>query len=373
MDFTRAVELIEKKRHIGIVLSSEPTHDALAAAEALTQFFSDRKIEVGLVTPVNKEKFLGTDAFRMLGGSALLAKEFIISLDVSSSPISQLRYEQRDNGLDIILSPKSTPIKQSAISFRDGNIQCDCLLSFGVPDIEAVDTFTQDIPPSFFTELPIINIDISEKNKQYGEVNILSDSGSSLSELVFRFLSAFPGSSVPPAAATMLLSGILSHTNAFRHISRTDSHALLVSHELLNIGADYETAYSLAHPSLSPSLMPLIGRAMARSKMDQNRGILWSIVTKDDFTSTRCSAADLAPLLSHIQKQFPPHVLGALLWQETDRDGIRVRITGERVFLERIQQRTGAQFGSPHLELPDTYETFGQAEEQTRALLDQIL
>lgn len=379
MDFTHAIELIEKNRHIGIVLSSEPAHDVCAATEALMQFLSDRNTEVGLVTPLNKNVFARTDApntinaFAMLTGSAPLAKEFIISLDSTVSPVSQLRYEHHNNRIDIIISPKSGPITQSSVSFRDGNVQCDCVIALGVPDIEAVDTFTSDIPPSFFTELPIINIDVSEKNKKYGEVNILNNVGSSLSELVFRFCSAFSKSSITPRITTMLLSGILHHTNAFRRLSGADSHALLVSHELLSMGADYQTAYALAHPSTPPSLMPLVGRALARSKIDQNRGILWSLLTPEDFMSTQQSVADLSLVLAHVQKQFPPHLISALLWQEFNYDGIRARLSGEREVLERVQQRTGAQFGSPHLELPDTYHTFSQAEENIRALLDQIL
>ena len=39
--------------------------------------------------------------------------------------VGQLRYEKTERGLEVILSPKSTPIKEQYLSFREGKMLCD--------------------------------------------------------------------------------------------------------------------------------------------------------------------------------------------------------------------------------------------------------
>lgn len=387
MDTTPAIQLIEKSKHIGLVLPASPHHDVLVSAEALVQFLVSRNIYVGIVTPLRPlntvthpgESKQDLNAIDPLSDAVLpslaslkpLTKESIISLDTHTAPISQLRYENANDRVDIILSPSSSAVTKDHISFREGNIQCDCMITLGVPDIEQIDTSVTDISPSFFSETPIIALDISEKHKNYAEITLADSSLASLSELVYHFLASFPNHTIPAESATLLLSGILHRTEGFTVI--TNANTLLSAHELIRMGANYEAAHAMSRISTPFSLMPLIGRALARSKIDTQKGIVWSLITQDDFLATHRVPADMPDILKRIKKEFPQARACILLWQDTDIKKIHAYVATDALMLTLLRQRINGEFKDTHTELTELYDSFPDAERAVLTLLETVL
>jgi len=368
MDYLPAISLIEKSKHIGIILPPSVNHDILACAETLTTFFISRSIYVGIVTPLLQTSEHKTPTLASLKP---LTKEFIVSLDTTSSPISQLRYEQPQGRIDIILSPSSYSSMKENVSFRDGKTQCDSLITISVDDIESIDTRTLDIPPSLFTETPIITLGTSASHKKYGEVNLVDPSLPSLSELAYRFLAAVPNHRISTAHATLLLSGILHSTQGL--MVMTDANTLLSSHELVKLGADYEEAHRLSRSITSISLTPLIGRALARSRIDTDKKISWSSLTKDDFLLTQRSTGDIPDIMTRIKKEFPGNRFHVFLWQNPATHLIHAHINADTILQESLRRLTATEPNGPHLRLADTYESFTDAEKRVSALLEQTL
>ncbi len=387
MDATPAIQLIEKSKHIGLVLPADINHDVRVSAEVLVQFLTSRNIYVGIVTPfrpldtaahpdksrqdLNSTDPLSDTALPSLASLKPLTKESIISLDTRTAPISQLRYENANDRVDIILSPSSSAVIKDHISFREGDIQCDCIITLGIPDIEQIDTSAADISPSFFSETPIIALDISEKHKNYAEIALLDSSLASLSELIYRFLASFPNHTIPAQSATLLLSGILHRTEGFTVI--TNANTLLSGHELIRIGAHYETAHAISRISTPFSLMPLIGRALARSKKDAQKNILWSSITQDDFLATHRTPEDAPDVLKRIKKEFSHARACVLLWQDINTKKIHAHIAADVPILTLLCQRTNGEFKDIYTELTDTYDSFPDAERVVTTLLDTVL
>lgn len=371
MDTTPAIKLIEKAKHIGLVLPQHPHHDTLAAAEILVRFLTSRAIYVGMVTKLNLASLTHENTFSTLHSLKTLTKEFIISLNTAQAPISQLRYEHKDGRVDIIISPSSYSILQDHTSFREGNTQCDCIITLGIDDIEQIDATPWDRHSSSFSETPVIAMDISEKHTHYGDVNLVDSTLSSLAELVYRFLASFPDHTISGENATLLLSGILHHTQDFSVLAHANT--LLSSHELIGLGAEYETARILSRTSLPFSLTPLVGRALARSRMDEQKKIVWSSVTQDDFTLTHCSPQDISGVLDRIKKEFPLARACVLLWQDPDDQIIHIRIAADTRLLELMRKKTQVRFDDVNIELADAYDSFPDAESVALALLDAVL
>lgn len=349
-----------------------PDHDCVVSAEVIMQHLTDTHKHIGLVTPIEAEYISRLPQGTSLSTAHLLTREFIVSIDTSQSPISQLRYDNKEKQIDIILSPKDSPLNKEHFSFREGNMQCDCIIAIGVPDIESIDTGRLHISPSFFSETPIIAVDNSSSHKRYGEVNLVDPSLCSIAEITHRFLGQFSGYSLSGPHATLLLSGILYRTNRFR-TSGNNPQTLLSGHELIQKGADYEAAYSLSQPQTPPSLMPLVGRAMARSKTDTDNNILWSVVTKEDFLTTGRSPADVSKLMAHLEKEFPAVAVQVLLWQDMGDNRMYARMGGIPAILERVKQNAGGEFRSPYLQIPHSFESFAQAQSAVNLLLEQVL
>lgn len=371
MDFSSAIQLIEKAKHIGIVLPPRPDHDVLSSAEVIVRFLASRNIYIGIVTRLDLALLTPDAMFLALASLKPLTKEFIISLDTTSAPISQLRYEHGDNRVDIILSPSSYSILQDSTSFRQGNIQCDCLIALGIDDIKQIDTNILDANPLFFSKIPIIAIDISQKHTAYGQINLLDPSLSSLAELVYHFLTSFPHYAIPIESATLLLSGILHRTRDFTLLAHANT--LLVSHELIGMGAQHKAAHDLSRASMPFSLMPLVGRALARSRMDNEKGIMWSCITQNDFLTTGHLPQDIIHVLNRIREEFPHTRACILSWQYPNSQEIRTSIAADKDLLEDVREKTRGEYSGMHIELADTYDSFTSAERAVIALLDDVL
>lgn len=371
MDFSPAIQLIDKAKHIGLVLPPHPRIDALASAEVIAKFLASRSIYVGIITELDRASLRSDTAFLTLTSLKPLTKEFIISLDTAAAPISQLRYEHADNRVDIILSPSSYSMPQESTSFRQGNIQCDCVIALGIEDITRIDAAACGVTLSFFSKIPVIAMDISQKHTAYGQINLVNPSLSSLAELTYHFLISFPHYALPAESATLLLSGILHHTQDFTLL--VNASTLLASHELMGLGADHKAAHNLSRASAPSSLVPLMGRALARSRMDDEKKIAWSCITQADFLTTGYPPQDMNDVLHRIRKEFPHTRACILLWQYPDSQEIRASFAADEDLLEYVSKKTHGQYDETHIEFADTYNSFLHAENAITALLDNML
>ncbi len=348
MDTSKAIELIEKAHYVAILIPSSADLDCLSSAETLALVLKAQGKQVGFK-------------------DAALPREFIVSLNTSTSPISQLRYEKTENSIDIIFSPKESPVIKEAISFREGKMLCDCAIALGVQNIETL----EGVNANMASEIPIINLDISGRNIQYGEVNLINPEKSSLGELTYDFITGIRQEPLDKRSATLLLSGIIFKTSHFS--TQTTADTLLCASELVRLEADLHEAEQTAKDFKSPALLQLQGRAMVRSKFDEGKRVLWSFVTAEDFEKTARTEEDIPSLLSHVRKEFPPHSITALLAQTGEDRGVAVTLAGDRKVLEMLEARGIGKFQSPHLRISSSFESFREAEDIVSSLLTNIL
>ncbi len=367
MDIQKAIELIEKSEHIGIILAKEASLDSVASSEVLAKILQERGKKIGLLAGPPKEAFPRRDLFLMLHSSARLPKEFVVTVNTSLSPVSQLRYEKSEGRIDIVLSPKSSPMTKESLSFRDGKVLCDCAITIGVADIDSLADLSE-VGPEFFTEVPVINIDVSDHNKQFGEVDLVDSAKGSISEIVYELFTALKGGPPENESPTLLLAGILSATNGFRSPTTT-ADSLLAASEFVRLGAKSKEAFLLLGESRSLGSLQLFGRAAVRSKVDAGQGVLWSFITAEDFEKTGTSRHDITRVLAELDTAFPPHRVAAALWQDPQEKTVRATLSGERSVLKEVQARGGGEFKSPHLELSISYASFREAEDAISALL----
>ena len=370
MDFSHAIQLIAKSKHVGLVLPREPDHDALASAEVLARFLSSRSIYVGLVA-AHQNAHASADTFPSLASLAPLTKELIVSLDTSSAPISQLRYENTDKEVNIILSPSSSSVMQDHITFREGSTQCDCLISLGAGGKDEIDAPSLHIDPLLISQTPVIALDITPSRKPSAELDLIDTSFSSLTELTYRFLADIRDYTLPSESATLLLSGILHRTDNF--IKLTGATTLLASHELIQLGADLERAHTMSRIQTPISLMSLVGRALARSKMDEEKEILWSSITRDDFLATHRTSSDARDVLDHVVKEFPGKRAYILLAQDPITQKIAARIAAPAVLLRALYDTTQGNLENAHFRVSESYNSFPDAQNHITALLADVV
>lgn len=436
-DLKKAIALIDQSSSFGILLPETPDFDTLAAAEALvSMLWSDPKV-TGLLSPTALPADTDQTVFPKLTSPTPLLKEFIISVDTSHAPVSQLRYEKPDNlnRIDIILTPKLSALGKEQVSFREGAIRCDLLIAIGVPNIERLSNIA-DFPPDFFTENKLVNIDIGDTNAAYGEANVVDIDCASRSELVWQILASRlalraaviasgdarperqrgePSSPLPANISTLLLAGILSATRGLTAPTAT-ADAFAAVAELMRLGARHADAqkmishaYRPASPELQRgeqageqsqqlplSLLQLCARASVRSKQDEQDSILWSFLTLEDFAKTNRTADDVPTVLEYIRTTLPKNSVTALLWQDPsdyiradashfdhDESGhggdpqsnapIRVLLAGDQQTLDAIANKEETGETERGICLTASFPSFRDAEEHVRALIRTAL
>lgn len=256
-------------------------------------------------------------------------REFIISFDLTRSPIKELKYERADNRLDIILSPNGH-VRREDVEFRWGNLRYDLVIALGAESPESLAASIAKAP-EIIHEKPILNIDANPENRRFGELNLVPDKASpdrlTLAELVNGILLALNVPANDPERATALFTALAAETENFRP-ERTSASAFQLAGELRAAGADPSMPRLLAGQA-APAALPLAGRALARSRFEPELETLWALVTAEDFFKTGTGPDIANEVIRRIRAAVPQARRVVLLWQEPATKAIRAAIESE--------------------------------------------
>ncbi len=127
----------------------------------------------------------------------------------------------------------------------------------------------------------ILNIDHHPTNTNFGHCNLVHDTASSTSEIIFHFLDhqRYP---ISQETATCLLTGILTDTGIFSNLATTPS-SLEVASRLFAYGARVKDIMRYTMRNMSLVNLQLWGRALSRLKEDAESGIVTTVITRADF------------------------------------------------------------------------------------------
>ena len=371
MDPVQAITTIEKHDIIGLLLPDEPSIDAKAGAEVLLSALGHMGKTVGLLAPTSVIADPGY--FEALARTKPLAREFIISVNTEDSPVRQLRYEQNERAIDIIVTPKSNPLSSGAVSFRDGALRCDLAIAIGFSPESPPEKQSNALPADFLKQTPFITVSPAQNSPvpQPGLTPDKKPRNTSISEQCFLLAKRIPGFTVASRHATTLLAGILEQTANLREALNADT--LDITSQLFKAGAQYDDAWTIVNPLPSLSLIQLIGRAAARSKIDEDRGVLWSFLAAEDFVKTGSLLRDLGKAADHLRRFMTSSNPVALVWQDPADSRLRAMIAGERALLDRMRTLAPSALQNTHLTFSDSYDSFQDAETRIASLLDQVL
>lgn len=328
--------------------------------------FEDNKKAVGTLTPLSEECVSHAGAFPRLAHPPTLPEEFIISCKTAQSPIAQIRYEKKEDRLDIFLSPATDPVREEDISFRKGVARCDCIIALERDDNGFLDAIGADSGP--FAASPIVNIGTHAQNKAYGTANCV-EQNAPLAEITMFLLLEWRNDALSREQATLLLAGMLKDPR----VSIPSARAATALAELFRIGADYERARALTNKKEDVALLPLLGRAFIRSRYDEARKMLWSFLTAEDFKRTGGTEADIPRILRRLEKEYGSSQGIILVWQNHNSQGVRVGFAGSRIFCDAMRALAPLAHENAALAPEQTHSTFQEAEQALSALIEKAL
>lgn len=154
------------------------------------------------------------------------------------------------------------------------------------------------------SQLDIITIDHHVESDQRGKVKILEPEFSSTSEIVYRWLK-HRGEAIDKNIATCLLSGIISDSGGFRHVS-TSSETLNIVSELLSSGVSLS---KITRRTLTPdrplNFSKAWGKVLSRTKLDETTNLAYSWATLEDLDKHKLSLVDFDGITNLISTSSP--------------------------------------------------------------------
>lgn len=308
-------EQIKKASNILITFKKTWNGDAVASALAMYLFLKKMDKQVDLVA----EKFSLDKLYSFLPGyteiknSLLNLRKFIISLDITNTKVSQIKYKQEESKLNFIISPKDGFFTESDITSGASGFKYDLIIVLDTPDLESLGRI-YDNNTEFFYQTPIINIDHSSTNEEFGQINFIELTAVSTSEIVFSLFESFGRDLIDENIATCLLAGLIAETKSFK-TNNVTPRALMAASALMSLGARREEIVNNLYRSKSLNVLKLWGRVLARLSSTLDNKLIWSTLSAADFLKTSSTEKDLTDVIDELIINIPQAKVIAIIYE----------------------------------------------------------
>jgi nanoRNase/pAp phosphatase (c-di-AMP/oligoRNAs hydrolase) len=162
-------------------------------------------------------------------------RDFVLKLDVSKAEVDKLRYEVQDGKLNIYITPFKGSFAPSDVTFDYGSAKYDLIIVLGVPTRARIDHVYEQ-GGGLFDNTPVANVDFHRSNENYGAINLIEPTASSLCEMLVALSESLQGGIIDDQIATTLLMGIVASTDRFT-ATHTTSKSLTVAAQMMAAGA----------------------------------------------------------------------------------------------------------------------------------------
>lgn len=249
------------------------------------------------------------------------AHDFIISLDISRTPVDQLSYKVEGNRLNINITPKNRgKFEEKDVAVRSGKPKFDLIITINTPDLESLGSFFEDNTEIFY-ESTVLNIDHQAANEAYGKINAVDLQAAATTELIYELAKKLSSDSkqlLDEPIATALLTGIIAETESFQTYATTP-RVLKIASELYEMGAKQQEIIRFLFKTKSLSALNLWGRVLARLKQNAEAKLTWSILSEEDFRKSGADKSDIDSVLKELLSTVPGTEVVLVIYEETGK------------------------------------------------------
>jgi nanoRNase/pAp phosphatase (c-di-AMP/oligoRNAs hydrolase) len=206
-------DLINQAKKILVVTQKDPSFDGFAAALGLYHVLSSLKKEVVLAcageAPPGISSLPGSEKFVTSVGP----RNLVISFDYAEGSIEKVSYNIEGNRFNLVISPRDGVVNPDQIQYSYSGSNFDLIFILDTPSLANLGKLYEQ-ERYLYSSAPTINVDRHDSNTQFGKINLLDPSASSVSEILAS-LAKIMGVNCNEAAANCWLSGIKVATNNF--------------------------------------------------------------------------------------------------------------------------------------------------------------
>lgn len=247
--FQKLKDLITRYQNVGIIVTSNPNLDQMAAGLGLFLVLKQLGKNVSVVcstdVTVSLSSLVGINnvskAFNEVGG------DLTVSFPYKEGEIDKVSYNLENGQLNIVVKAgeKGLSFNHKDVSFIRNGSAPELLVCIGISSLSSISNVYF---PNGQIQSEIINIDNKAENEKYGAMVIVDSKWSSISEQVADFVTLLePQIELDADTSQNLLNGIISATNDFS--TNTSYLAFEVAGILMKKGATREKARSVVNLS----------------------------------------------------------------------------------------------------------------------------
>jgi phosphoesterase RecJ-like protein len=309
--------LLEKSRHILLVVNSNQNTDAICAAMAWKKLLEKQRKQIDIIA----DNFVLPKNLRFLKGLEDIQphlsqlQKFILKVDISNVKIDTLSYDIKDNWLSIYLTPKQGIITKNELRTAQSGLKYDLIITINAQDLESLGNIFLNNTDLFY-KVPIINCDNHPGNEHFGQVNFVDLSATSISESTYKTMAQLCEPDIDATIATFLLTGMISQTQSFKTANVSPSTLNLAS-KLMNLGADREKIVKNLYRTKSIASLRIWGIALTHMENDPKLGLVWTTITREDFTRAGAAEDELKDLNEELVHNSPEAKIILLLHEDT--------------------------------------------------------
>jgi bifunctional oligoribonuclease and PAP phosphatase NrnA len=159
--------------------------------------------------------------------------------------------------------------------FRPERFDLIVSLDCGSPD----QTVFLKTEPLALKNRPVINIDHHPSNTAFGDINLVSDTAASTTQIIFGLLKEW-NAQISPQIATCLLAGLYTDTGSFMH-SNTCDEVYEAAGELISLGAAQNLIVKNLFRQTSHEKLQLLGKILSGTNMTGKNVVISALREKD--------------------------------------------------------------------------------------------
>jgi hypothetical protein len=272
----------------------------LLAKEALKQALSEKNLSVLSLPedPDFQKKWVSVIPPQENG---CFPQQTSIRIPKKQYKVKELICEEDNDFLSLVVTSENAELNKNEIIFEPILTKADAALCFFDPcDADTLGEFEKQlILPS---KEKIIFIASGEKT---------------FAEKISQIIkTVFPETLPLPQITTLLFASLITETNNF--IRPVSQEVLRFGSELLSLGANKELVKNILNENKTISFARLLGRALARTHVDENFNTTWTFISQKDLEKTENpypSHSFFYDIVRNLREFIPFRALSLLFWQ----------------------------------------------------------
>ncbi len=240
-------------------------------------------------------------------------KSLTLELKLDKAKVDQLSYNVVDNKLRVHIIPKQGAWERDDVQIATSSYRYDLIIILGAQDLKSLGQLF-NFYPDFFFATPIVAIGHTPAQEPFGNINLVDMTATSVSEVCHDLVISIDEKLISPGVATAFLTGMIAKTKSFKTPNVTPK-TLGVAGSLIEKGAKREEVVEKLFRTRSVETLRLWGRALARLKSDTAHGLVWTVLTKQDFVLAGAHDAALPEIVSELLTTAPAAKIVAIIFE----------------------------------------------------------